>query len=64
MTIDRLLKVKTAIKQKRSGDFVTYRFKEYLKEYSERDPNTIDKLKHRELLFDYTNYIRGKNGVL
>jgi hypothetical protein len=60
MTIDRLFKVRKAMRDERSKIYVQYKFNLYLKGYLEQEHDVIDKVMHRELLMDYTDYIRKK----
>lgn len=60
MTIDRLFKVRKAMKEGRSKTYVQYKFNLYLQYYNEKEQDVVDKIMHRELLKDYTDYIRKK----
>jgi hypothetical protein len=61
MTIDKLLKVRIAMKQGKSKDYVRYKLDMYMKDYLEKEHDVIDKCMHQELMFDYTNYIRRRD---
>jgi hypothetical protein len=57
MTIDKLFKVRIAMKQGRSKDYVRQKLNMYMKAYDKTDHDVCDKLLHKNLMFDYWRYI-------
>lgn len=56
--IEQLIdKVKIAMKEKQSKDFVREKFNEYFNNYDDMEKTVEDKINHRDLLYDYTLYI-------
>jgi len=55
--IEKLVNIRLAMKKGKSKDVVRYKFKEYMKLYDEKDKDTIDKIMHRELFYDYLRYM-------
>lgn len=59
MTLEKLIKLKLAIKRDESREKVQKRFSEYMEWYDNLEYKSIkNKIRHREVFYEYVKYLR------